>query len=214
MASNLVVLNNTKLNVVLAGSLALAVPACVDTVDSADELDSAESALLLSCACPANTPAILAPATNQNLAFVLDATGVQKYTCKPTATGAAWTLVAPVADLLKNGAVVGTHYAGPTWESNDGSTVVGARLEGATVDATAIPWLLLSVVSHGTSSGAMSNVTAIQRLETTGGLAPSGGCSAEVLGGTVEVPYTAKYFFYRTNNLLPLLNTRCGAPLL
>jgi Protein of unknown function (DUF3455) len=204
---------NISRNVVLARSLALvsllAVPSCVDT---ADELDTAESELLLSCACPANTPAVLAPPADQNLAFVLDATGVQQYACKATATGAAWALVAPVANLLKDGYVVGTHYAGPTWKSNDGSFVTGARAAGATVDATAIQWLLLSVTGHGGNwLGQMSNVTAIQRLETTAGLAPTTGCDVAQLGGTVDVPYTAKYFFYRTNSLLPVLNTRCGA---
>ncbi|HWO25423.1 MAG TPA: DUF3455 domain-containing protein [Kofleriaceae bacterium] len=209
MAINLSDLYKTSLHIVLTACLALAVPSCVD---SGEETDTAESALLLSCACPAETPAILAPPLNQNLAFVLDATGVQQYACKATATGAAWSLVAPAADLLKNDAVVGTHYAGPTWEYNDGSTVVGAKAQSATVDSTAIPWLLLSVVSNsGPWLSTMSNVTAIQRLETTGGLAPSAGCTAELLGGIVEVPYTAKYYFYRTNNLLPQLNTRCGA---
>jgi hypothetical protein len=203
---------NAAHNVVLARSLALvsllALPSCVDRVD---ELDTAEAALL-SCSCPAETPAVLAPPANQSLAFVLDATGIQKYKCDATATGAAWTLVAPVAQLLNNGFVIGTHSAGPTWKSNDGSTVVGARAQGATIDATAIPWLLLSVVGHGgTCLGAMSNVTAIQRLATTGGLAPATGCNVTLLGATADVPYTAKYFFYRTSILPSQLNTRCGA---
>jgi hypothetical protein len=210
-------MSNAAHNVVFAWSLALvsllALPSCVDGVD---ELDTAEAALL-SCSCPAGTPAVLAPPANQSLAFVLDATGVQQYKCNATATGAAWALVAPVANLfnngiLGNGAIAGTHYAGPTWEASDGSTAIGARVQGATIDATAIPWLLLSVVGHGGSClGVLSDVTAIQRLATTGGLAPVAGCTADLLGATADVPYTAKYFFYRTNNLLPQLNTRCGA---
>ena len=203
---------NTAHNVVFARSLALvsllAVPACVDTVD---ELETAEAPLLFSD-CPAETPAVLAPAADQSLAFVLDATGVQQYVCSATATGAAWTFVAPVAVLLNNGFVAGTHYAGPTWEANDGSTVVAARVQGATLDATAIPWLLLSAVDNdGPWLGTMTNVTSIQRLETTGGLAPATGCNVDLIGATADVPYTAKYYFYRTSNLLPLLNTRCGA---
>lgn len=203
---------NTAYNVVLARSLVLvsllALPACVDEVG---ELGTAE-ATLLSCDCPAGTPAVLAPPANQSLAFVLDATGVQQYVCKTTTTGAAWTLVAPVADLLNNGLVIGTHYAGPTWEAHDGSTVVAARAQDATVNATAIPWLLLSAVGHGgTCLGTMSNVTSIQRLATTGGLAPATGCNTNLLGATANVPYTAKYFFYRTSLLPSSLNTRCGA---
>jgi hypothetical protein len=199
-------------DIVLARSLALvsllALPSCVDR---GDELDTAEAALL-SCECPAETPAVLAPPADQNLAFVLDATGVQQYVCNATATGAAWTFVAPVAKLLDNGVVVGTHYAGPTWKANDGSTVVGARAQGATLNATAIPWLLLSVVDNsGPLLSKMSDVTAIQRLVTTGGLAPATGCNVNLLGARTDVPYTAKYFFYRTSILLPGLNTRCGA---
>lgn len=203
---------NAAHHAVLARSLALvsllALPSCVDGVD---ELAAAEVALL-SGPCPAETPAVLAPAADQSLAFVLDATGVQQYVCSATATGAAWTFVAPVADLFSNGFVAGTHYAGPTWEAHDGSTVIGARAQGATIDATAIAWLLLSVVDHGgTWLGAMSGVTAIQRLATTGGLAPAAGCNVDLLGATADVPYTAKYFFYRTSLLPSVLNTRCGA---
>lgn len=204
-------MSNAAPPVVIARSFALAsllaLTACVDEVD---ELDTAESALL-SCPCPAATPAALAPPADQNLAFVLDATGVQQYACNATPTGAAWTFVAPTADLFKDGFVAGTHYAGPTWKGNDGSTVVGARVAGAPVDATAIPWLLLSVVSNSGWLGGMSDVTAIQRLATTGGLAPATGCDTAHLGATAAVPYTAKYFFYRTNVLLWQLNTRCGA---
>jgi hypothetical protein len=203
---------NAAHNIVFAWSIALvsllALPSCVDSVD---ELDTAE-AELLSCSCPAGTPAVLAPPPNQSLAFVLDATGVQRYACNATATGAAWTFVAPIAKLLNNGVVAGKHYAGPTWEANDGSTVTGARVQGATMDANAIPWLLLSATGHGGNClGAVADVTSIQRLATTGGLAPTTGCNADLLGATVDVPYTAKYFFYRASILLPQINTRCGA---
>ena len=42
---------------------------------------------------------------------------------------------------------VGTHYAGPIWESNSGSTVVGTVRERCTTDSNAIPGLLLQAVS-------------------------------------------------------------------
>ena len=156
-------------------------------------------------ACPAGIPAALAPAADQDLAFALDATGVQKYTC--SAAG-AWVFVAPEADVYRDGVAFIHHYAGPTWEWLDGSTVVGARVSGATVDATAIPWLLLRAVSHGPIEGKMTAVTAIQRVLTTGGLAPTGTCTP---GDTAEIPYTAQYLFYRTKTDHPENNTRCGA---
>ena len=156
-------------------------------------------------ACPAGIPGALAPAADQDLAFALDATGVQKYTC--SAAG-AWVFVAPEADVYRDGVTFIHHYAGPTWEWLDGSTVVGARVSGATVDATAIPWLLLRAVSHGPIEGKMTAVTAIQRVLTTGGLAPAGTCTP---GDTAEIPYTAQYLFYRTKADHPENNTRCGA---
>ena len=155
--------------------------------------------------CPAGVPAALAPAADQDLAFAMDATGVQKYTC--SAAG-AWVFVAPEADVYRGNQAFIHHYAGPTWEWLDGSLVVGARVAGATVDASAIPWLLLRVTSHGAIDGKMSEISSIQRVNTTGGLAPAGACAA---GDTADVPYTAAYLFYRTKADHPQNNTRCGA---
>ncbi len=193
--------------------LSLGLAACASEDLDDDEDLGVTSAALSQHACPAGVPATLAPAADQHLAFVLGASGVQKYVCAATATGHAWTFVAPEADLFKHcDQVVGIHYAGPTWEYQDGSTVVGARLAGATVDATAIPWLLLGTPSHGGNDGKMTRVTAIQRLETVGGLAPATGCDAAHIGATADVPYTADYFFYRTKTNHPERNVRCGAP--
>ncbi len=202
-------------NHVLVQSFALAslliVPACVDGVDDHAELDDAE-ATLSSLSCPADTPASIAPAIDQHLAFVLDATGVQRYACRATATGAAWAFVAPIAELFDScGRRVGTHYAGPTWEHEDGSTVVAALAAAAPVDAAAIPWLLLSAVSHGGPTGKMTRVTSIQRLVTSGGLAPTAGCDAAHLGATTDVPYEAQYLFYRKRTKHMEDNLRCGA---
>jgi hypothetical protein len=209
-------------NIALVRNLMIAslfvAPACVAEVEDDSQLDGnadedlgVAEATLSSRDCPAGTPAALAPAPDQNLAFYLDATGVQKYSCNATATGAAWTFVAPVADLFNDCRQVGTHYAGPTWEYRDSSTVVAAKVAGATVDTTAIPWLLLTAVSHGGPTGKMTSITSIQRLATEGGNAPATGCDAAHLGATVDVPYAARYFFYRTSIGSPLWNTRCGA---
>jgi hypothetical protein len=157
--------------------------------------------------CPADVPAALAPAAGQNLAFYLDATGSQIYHC--SAAG-AWAFFAPDALLYQpngQGDAVVHHYAGPTWAwLDDGSTVVGKKLAAATVDKTAIPWLLLAGASHGPLDGRMSEVTAIQRLETSGGLAPAGACTP---GDVANVPYSATYFFYRATDGERTI--RCGA---
>ena len=121
------------------------------------------------------------------------ATGVQIYRWD----GLSWVFVAPAAKLFANAGYdgkVGTHYVGPTWESNSGSKVVGARMYGCSPDTTAIPWLLLEAVSTG-GPGIYSSVTYIQRVNTNGGLPPTGPGS--FIGETVQVPYTAEYYFYR-----------------
>lgn len=172
---------------------ALALGGC--SVGSGDPSTGEASDAISSDACPDSTPAALTPAADQNLAWVFDAEGVQIYQCN----GTAWTFVAPRADLLNDGGeVVGHHYAGPTWEANDGSTVVGAKRAGVTVDPTAVPWLLLGAVSHGPVDGRFSDVSSIQRLETSGGNAPATGCDAAHAGATAEVPYTARYAMYKT----------------
>lgn len=163
--------------------------------------------------CPATTPAELVPPIDQTLAFAADAQGVQRYQCAPSNTGPAWTLIAPDADLFTTTAPVQEvihHFAGPTWLYKDSSSVVGARTAGVTVDATAIPWLLLNVTSHGGAPGKLSDIKSIQRLKTTGGNAPATGCDAEHFGVETDVLYTARYFFYRTSTK-PGRTVRCGA---
>ena len=92
---------------------------------------------------------------------------------------------------------VGIHYAGPTWESHSGGKVIASRLEGCTPDPTAIPWLLLQTVSTE-GPGIFDRVTYIQRVNTTGGLAPTD--PGPFIGAEVEVPYTAEYYFYRATD--------------
>jgi len=132
-----------------------------------------------------------APAGSK-LAYHVYASGVQIYRW----TGAAWTLYGPSATLSADAAgnsTVGTHFVGPTWESNSGSKVVGAVAERCAVP-NAVPWLLL----HATSSegpGVFHGVTSIQRVNTVGGNAPS--TSGTFVGEEVRVSYSAEYYFYR-----------------
>src|SRR5436305_4774322 len=85
-------------------------------------------------------PAALQVPAGNKVEFHAYASGVQIYVW----TGSSWVFKAPEAVLFdSDGNVVGIHYAGPTWESESGSKVVGTRLAGSTVDAAAIPWLLL-----------------------------------------------------------------------
>ena len=167
--------------------------AAVEPEDQGGDVETQTAALAYGTP---DVPAALAVPRGNRLAFLRDATGQQIYGCQANATGYGWVLIAPDADLFKpNGRLAGSHYAGPTWEALDGSTVVGARVAAYSADPSAIPWLLLSAVSHA-GHGRMSKVSFIQRLETAGGLAPTTGCDADHVGAQVGVDYTATYYFY------------------
>jgi hypothetical protein len=131
------------------------------------------------------------------------AKGTQNYVCQRSSTGGfAWTFVAPAARLFdEDGKRFGTHYAGPTWKANDGSTVVGA-VEARHEVAGAIPWLRLRATSTttGPDGNLLTATTYIQRVNTTGGLAPTKGCDAANLGAARNVPYTADYYFYKASS--------------
>jgi hypothetical protein len=135
----------------------------------------------------------LAADDTTKLAFHAYAVGVQIYRW----SGAAWTFVAPSAKLYadaEGNGQIGTHYAGPTWESLSGSKVVGIVDDRCTPDPDAIPWLSLNVVSSA-GPGIFDGVIFIQRVNTVGGLIPS--TPGTVVGETMDVPYTAEYYFYR-----------------
>jgi hypothetical protein len=125
----------------------------------------------------------------------LSALGVQIYRWN----GTSWSFIAPAAGLYADAGYhgeLGIHYAGPTWEANDGSKVTATVVERCAPFPGAIPWLLLQatpVQSHGV----FSRVTYIQRLNTIGGTAPAE--PGAFLGQEARVPYTAEYVFYRAN---------------
>jgi hypothetical protein len=127
------------------------------------------------------------------------ASGAQIYRCQAADSTYAWTLVAPAAVLKDDaGRLIAWHYAGPSWRAVDGSTVMAARIGSATAPIpNAIPWLLLAVTSHPGPAGALTPTTFIQRINTTGGVAPATGCDAAHVGATTSVPYTADYWFYK-----------------
>jgi hypothetical protein len=116
------------------------------------------------------------------------ASGDQVYGC----VNGRWALTAPDANLLnQEGSVIGRHFAGPTWQLDDGSWVKGrAVAKQVAPDATAVPWLLLESVG---GTGRLGTVRFIQRTETHGGNAPDGSCSQSEMR---RVPYTATYSFY------------------
>jgi len=154
------------------------------------------------------------------LFFVGHAFGTQNYICLPSATapaGVAWTLVGPQANLFdRHARQITTHFLSPnpdenglaraTWQDSEDTSAVWAKAVAISSDSNyvapgAIPWLKLEVVgdARGPNNGRTLTVTTwIQRLNTTGGMAPATGCAASTnIGARTFVPYTADYFFYK-----------------
>jgi Protein of unknown function (DUF3455) len=127
--------------------------------------------------------------------------GVQIYRCVDNkAGGFAWTLEGPDANLIdSDGKVVGHHFAGPTWQDADGSSVVGKAVAAGTAHgAPAVPWLVLQATSHS-GTGVFADVGYVVRSHTVGGVAPAAGCSGSAdAGSESRVPYSATYTFFGT----------------
>ncbi|MBV8634369.1 MAG: DUF3455 domain-containing protein [Burkholderiaceae bacterium] len=134
------------------------------------------------------------------LKFAARAEGFQIYQCSQDKADPklyAWTLTGPQADLADaQGNKLGQHYAGPTWESKDGSKIVG-QVKGnePSPDKDSIAWLLLETKPAG-GTGVMNGITHVQRLQTHGGKAPKDGCNDKTAGSNVNAPYTAIYYFF------------------
>lgn len=165
-------------------------------------------------------PGLEAPAGHE--AFLrLPALGTQNFVCIATTTGMSWRFTGPQATLFLR--IFGTplqqvttHFlsadpmgtARPTWQhSLDTSRVWGrvlaSSIDPAYVEPGAIPWLLLeaAATSVGPLGGsALARTTFIQRVNTSGGLAPASGCTdASHIGTQALVPYTTDYVFYRAS---------------
>jgi hypothetical protein len=184
----------------LMSQLAIALlAACSPDPRMPDPMSSA-SCLAPGAVTPPAVPATLEPPAGTKLAFGLHAEGSQVYVCKGSGNASApgplaWALKAPDAKLYDSACKqVGTHFGGPTWQSSvDGSNVVGAKVADSPADGT-IPWLLLKAQANN-GAGVFSPITAVQRLATAGGVAPTTGCDAE--GKEQAVPYSANYYFYQ-----------------
>jgi hypothetical protein len=152
------------------------------------------------------------------------AAGTQNYICQPSGTGLSWKFLAPQATVFLTIRWIGgeasqqilTHFLSPnpqeagtaraTWQSSlDTSSVwakkVAESSDPAYVAGDAIPWFLLQAT--GTQKGpmggnSMTRTTYIQRVNTSGGITPEGGCTE---AGVMQfVPYRAEYIFYQPDS--------------
>ena len=149
------------------------------------------------CCVPAlavAAPPTLAPPPGSVPIASLAARGVQIYPCVAGDGEPTWGAAKPEAELLQtDGSEIGRHFEGPTWETQDGSRVVGSVIAQAPAPQPgAVTWLLLS--AQGSGPGMLAETRYVLRRDTDGGEKPTGSCS---VGQIQRVPYTATYTFFR-----------------
>jgi hypothetical protein len=196
----------------LIRGLAAGLTALVISASSASAQSTEQVAAVV---VPAQLPLELRVPAGNRIAFVGHAVGTQNYVCLPAESGVKYVLFTPQATLASDdGRQIATHYFSPnpldgtiraTWERSRDTSTVWGKVIGTTTDSdfvaqNAIAWLLIQpvAVQGGIAGGEdLTATTFVQRLNTSGGLAPSSGCaSMEDVGQQAFVPYTADYVFY------------------
>jgi hypothetical protein len=149
---------------------------------------------------PAAMPAEFEAPSGSVLLFSSEARGQQIYKCN----NGQWAFHAPRAGLFDPASHqrTGSHYGGvdqdltpgPWWESaSDGSRIRGGNaISTPSPNPNSIPQLQLEVLERY-GAGVFSQVSHIQRLNTVGGVGPTGACSGNEQRW---VAYTADYYFY------------------
>jgi hypothetical protein len=155
---------------------------------------TATAAVVYGNAAMAQMPPAVA-ASGETTVATYHAEGAQIYECKAGSDGKlSWAFREPIATLLLDGKTVGRHFAGPSWESVDGSAITGKAIGSAPGKTeNDIHWLKLDVASRR-GSGVLSDVATVQRINTQGGTA-QGACDRA--GAFRSVPYSADYVFLR-----------------
>lgn len=140
-----------------------------------------------------------APA-NEEPAFMLSGTGDHIFECRPNlaeANSYQWVFVAPDATLYEGPRSVGRMATANMWEhSSDRTSVSGVVRAIQPGGADNLPWALLRAYPAG-ETGLFAGVTSIQRVNTTGGIAPATGCDASHSGSEARVAFSADYYFYK-----------------
>jgi hypothetical protein len=169
-------------------------------------------------------PDQLKPPADNELFLKAQGVGTQNYICMPSGSGVSWAFLGPQATLFVTipfpgreiRQQVATHFLSPnsaengtprpTWQGSVDTSAVWARAivtvnDPSVVAPGAIPWLLLQVVGNRPGmlgAPGLAQTTFVQRLNTSGGVAPSTGCAATTdIGHTAFVPYSTDYYFYK-----------------
>jgi hypothetical protein len=140
-----------------------------------------------------------APA-NEEAAFMLTGDGVYVYECRQSLldpNAYEWAFLVPDATLYDGARSVARHATVGLFEAlTDRSSLSGVVRASQAAGASNLPWLSMRAQPLS-SDGVFAGVTSIQRVNTSGGMAPAGGCGPGNVGGSTRVAYQADYYFYK-----------------
>lgn len=127
----------------------------------------------------------------------LEGTGFQQFQCTADSKGRYWKFVSPKVELKdKTGKTLVTQGAEFTFQAPDQSVLTSKIVQW---DEKAPPLDVRSVLfqTHGHGkTGILTGVRWVKRIEGKGGI-PQTSCSASQLGTFLQVPFSARYVFYR-----------------
>lgn len=133
-------------------------------------------------------------------AFMLSASGTNLFQCMQRADAPnaySWSFVAPNLTLFEGARTAGSHSAASRFDSVSDRTSVFTQLRATQPGgADNMPWAKMRAVPAG-ESGMFAGVTTIQRVNTSGGVAPANGCDAATAGNETRVNFSADYYFYK-----------------
>jgi len=149
---------------------------------------------------PAGLTSSIMASADEEPAFMLRGEGTHVFECKPLPGDPnryAWFFSSPDATLYDAGRPVARNASENMFEAlGDRSTVTGsirARQDGGSNN---LPWVLLRAQSTA-DAGLFAGVTSVQRVNTSGGVAPDTGCDANNAGKEARTAFRADYYFYR-----------------
>jgi hypothetical protein len=159
--------------------------------------------LALACAAGltacASVPDAIRVDANEHLVLTANAKGAWTYLCRVSTDGKSmsWDPLLAIADLSDaQGQPIGRMTAGPSFTHNDGSRVDAVRKAAIAPSPDAPPWMLFTA-AESSGTGALSKVSSIQQVKTSGGRRPEADCAtADHLMMEKRVPYAAELRFF------------------
>ena len=160
---------------------------------------AAAGCAIAAIAPPAGVTSAVAPPADEEPVFALRGEGTHAFECRPLASDPSrfgWAFASPDVTLYDGARPVGRQVAENTWEATTDRSAVSGVLRSRQDAGGNMPWLLYRSQS-ASDAGLFAGVTSVQRVNTSGGVAPATGCDASNSGKEARVAVAADYYFYR-----------------